>query len=46
MKPRICLRHGIWSCVGKVPARDGWFILLMGHGYTPAEAYAEWKAQQ
>ena len=34
-KPRLYLRHGIWCCRG---------MLRMGHGYTPAGAYAEWAS--
>lgn len=39
MKPRIRIRFGIWFC--GLPCE--W---VRGHGYTPKEAYDDWKAQQ
>lgn len=36
MKPRIRKCYGIWCCVTFKP-------FVCGCGYTPAEAYAEWK---
>lgn len=35
-RPRLRLRHGIWVC--SIPG-----TLVLGHGYTPREAYANWK---
>jgi hypothetical protein len=43
-KPRIRRRFGIWLC--GIPQMFGFFSHPLGHGYTPAEAYADWKAQQ
>lgn len=36
MKPRIRLRHGIWSCVTRRP-------YACGCGYTPLAAFEEWQ---
>jgi hypothetical protein len=52
MKPHIrplseLGRPLLWECRGR--AYDcGWIYLgkKRGHGYTPEEAYADWKAQQ
>jgi hypothetical protein len=42
MKPRICMRHGVWVC-GLFRA---WvFVPPLGHGYTPSQAYADWVEQ-
>lgn len=35
-KPRIHMRHGIWTCVSAWP-------LVIGCGYTPKGAYKEWE---
>ena len=35
VKPRIHIRHGVWTCVTFRP-------FVCGCGYSPAEAYAEW----
>jgi hypothetical protein len=43
-KPRIRIRYGIWYC--GVTAMGMWIVPPYGHGRTPAEAYADWKAQQ
>jgi hypothetical protein len=39
MKPHIYRRYGIWCC----RVISDW---VMGHGYTPREAYLDWRAQQ
>lgn len=39
MKPRLYLRDGVWTC----RSTGGRYGLLLGFGYTPAEAYGEWK---
>jgi hypothetical protein len=44
MKPRIRKRFGIWYCGW--PGATGGIWPPYGHGRTPAEAYADWKAQQ
>lgn len=36
MKPRIRLRWGIWACITRQP-------FVCGCGYTPTEAYDEWR---
>lgn len=36
MKPRLYMRHGIWCCLSVAPFQ-------MGHGYTPREAYEDWR---
>lgn len=41
MKPRLRKRYGIWGCVSGL----SWFEFVMGFGYTPEEAYAEWKRE-
>lgn len=50
MKPRIRLKHGVWSCASVKLYSYGPFgthpALYCGYGYTPAEAFADWKAQQ
>jgi hypothetical protein len=38
MKPHIRLRYGIWGCVTLVPR-------VIGCGFSPREAYAEWRSQ-
>lgn len=38
-KPVIRRRWGIWTC------RAGWDVLIVGHGYSPAEAYRDWQQQ-
>ena len=48
MKPRLRKMHGVWSCCGPVRIEVGssfTFDWVMGHGYTPAQAYADWKEQ-
>jgi hypothetical protein len=42
MKPRIRRRYGIWGCM----SGTCWADCVIGYGYTPAEAYADWKALQ
>jgi hypothetical protein len=39
MKPRISKHDGLWYCCVR-----GVEPLLVGLGYTPAHAYAQWKA--
>lgn len=48
MKPRIRRRFGIWYCGRPDPDWLPYIAITAnwGHGYTPAEAYADWKAQQ
>jgi hypothetical protein len=49
VKPRIYLRRSIWVCRVHVGFQaSNWGILLkntIGHGYSPAQAYADWLAQ-
>lgn len=40
MKPRIYLRHGIWSCISICRAR-----IVRGFGYTPFGAWLDWTEQ-
>jgi hypothetical protein len=44
MKPRIRLRYGIWYC--GLRGSHGLLVRPLGHGYTPIEAYAEWRQQE
>lgn len=39
MKPRLLKSMGLWYC--GIPGTCRW-----GMGYTPAMAYAEWKAKR
>jgi hypothetical protein len=41
MKPRLRLVDGLWMC-GQWPF---WPPYRLGCGFTPAEAYADWKVQ-
>ncbi len=41
MKPRIKLLYGVYCCVGYRISLDK---VVMGLGYTPALAYADWEA--
>jgi hypothetical protein len=43
-KPRILMRHGVWVCVGRTWTLAG-RVRVMGHGYTPQAAYADWLEQ-
>lgn len=54
MKPHIYLRRSIWVCrihtfdylaKGPLSGRSISVIYATGHGYTPAQAYADWIAQ-
>lgn len=40
IKPRLRRRRGIWVCTASLAE-----LRPMGHGYTPWEAYADWRAQ-
>jgi hypothetical protein len=49
MKPRIrpLWTLGLpllWECFGRLPI-DGILYTVRGHGMSPKEAYADWKAQ-
>jgi hypothetical protein len=50
MKPRICRRQGVWLCarIEHFGRFGGAYFRLgpIGHGYSPREAYDDWKAQQ
>lgn len=39
-KPILRQRWGTWSCMS-----DWWRTGIAGYGYTPEEAYADWKQQ-
>jgi hypothetical protein len=39
MKPRLRMRRRIWVC----SLWDGHAMPPLGHGYTPAEAFIEWR---
>lgn len=41
-KPRIRLRFGIWGCVSRRPGGRG---LVAGYGYTPMQAYEDWRSR-
>jgi hypothetical protein len=45
-KPHLRMRHGIWVCG---PRLFGFVFLpvgfVLGHGYTPAQAYWDWAEQ-
>lgn len=40
-KPHLYRRWGIWCC----RLLDVTHTYICGHGYTPREAYDDWKAQ-
>jgi hypothetical protein len=46
-KPRIRKSRGVWCC-GTGFVLYSAFLMCgnLGHGYTPAEAYLDWKEQQ
>lgn len=37
MRPRLRMRRGVWVC-----SMPGAQVPVMGHGYTPIQAYEEW----
>lgn len=39
MKPHLYLKWGVWCCV----SANG--TLRMGYGYSPCEAFEDWKQQ-
>jgi hypothetical protein len=41
-KPRIRKRHGVWVCSSW---SLGFPLNVMGHGYTPTEAWCDWALQ-
>lgn len=43
MKPRLRVNYGIWSCRLLTKWRD--WDTVIGHGYTPRDAYADWAEQ-
>lgn len=43
MKPRIRKRHGVWVCSTR--SMFGGRSRIMGHGYTPTEAWCDWARQ-
>lgn len=44
MKPRLRIRFGIWTCRASYIGFGG-RVPVIGNGYTPKEAYDDWKAQ-
>lgn len=42
VKPRIRLRFGVWGCVSRRPGGHG---LIAGYGYTPMQAYDDWRSR-
>jgi len=42
MKPRLKFRFNVWSC--RLP--DFLKTGVIGHGYTPKEAYSDWQQRQ
>jgi hypothetical protein len=46
MKPRLRVKWGVWSCASWTIAPDVPVMLFrIGYGYTPEEAYIDWRAQ-
>lgn len=44
MKPRIRYSRHVWSCACRLV--DWWKQYpVIGYGYTPKEAYEDWRAQ-
>lgn len=41
-KPRLRLKHHVWSCVSVDPSR-GLLGFYAGYGYTQREAYEDWR---
>ena len=41
-KPRLRFAHHVWSCVS-YPQRLKWGVI--GFGYTPLEAFNDWRAR-
>jgi hypothetical protein len=48
MKPRLIRDRGVWVCaLGLRRCAYGLAgVWPHGHGYTPRDAYADWRAQQ
>jgi hypothetical protein len=47
MKPRIRRKWGVWSCSSiRFVSFDWWPRGVIGYGYTPKDAYRDWKEQQ
>jgi len=44
MKPRLRFSNFVWRCF--LPYPYGRADRRVGYGYTPAEAYKDWKEQQ
>lgn len=44
MKPHLRMDRGVWVCRATYLTFAG-RVKVFGHGYTPAEAYADWLAQ-
>ena len=42
MKPRLYFKWHVWCCATIVNGRR----IRLGYGYTPADAYKDWEAQQ
>jgi hypothetical protein len=42
MKPRIIKRRGVWTC----SLNHHRYVnrMVIGHGYTPLDAYRDWRA--
>jgi len=41
-KPRLSLKHQVWSCVS-VDTSRGLLGFYAGYGYTQREAYEDWR---
>lgn len=44
MKPRIRMVFGVWECRMAYLTFAG-RVRVIGHGYTPKEAYDDWQTQ-